>query len=282
MAKQRRGASPRSGSSGKKKATARKGSAPRSTRGLVSRSASSRNAASKVKVRPAAKPAPRRTVAKPNARRSASKPAAKPAKVVKLARPVKTQPPAPQPAATSPQPPAPRKPGFYEAVAIYERGVQALQRHDYATGADLFRTVIEKYPEERELLERARLYLRVCERETQRQAPPPQTAGEFVYAATVALNAGDHAGALSHLQRAISTDAENDHAHYIMAAALSLRGRTEEALQHLRRSIALNPENRSQARQDPDLDNIRHHQGFRLVLETAPAPRRKAVAARRR
>jgi tetratricopeptide (TPR) repeat protein len=200
---------------------------------------------------------------------------------VKLSKPVKIQPPA-QPPAPPPPPPAPRKPGFYEAVAIYERGVQALQRHDYATGADLFRTVIEKYPEERELLERARLYLRVCERETQRQAPPPQTAGEFVYAATVALNAGDHSGALSHLQRAISADAENDHAHYIMAAALSLRGRTEEALQHLQRSIALNPENRSQARQDPDLDNIRHHQGFRSALETAPAPRRKAVAARRR
>jgi tetratricopeptide (TPR) repeat protein len=202
--------------------------------------------------------------------------------VVKLAKAVKAQPP-PAPPATPPAAPSPpRKPGFYEAVAIYERGVQALQRHDYATGADLFRTVIDKYPEERELLERARLYLRVCERETQRQAPPPQTAGEFVYAATVALNAGDHSGALSHLQRAISADADNDHAHYIMAAALSLRGRSEEALQHLQRSIALNPENRSQARQDPDLDNIRQHQGFRSALEAAPAPRRKAVAARRR
>ena len=231
--------------------------------------------------RPAHKPAPRRTDGKPNARRAAPKPATKAAKVVKLARPVKTQPPPQQPPAPSP-PPASRKPGFYEAVAIYERGVQALQRHDYATGADLFRTVIEKYPDERELLERARLYLRVCERETQRQAPPPQTAGDFVYAATVALNAGDHSGALSHLERAISADAENDHAHYIMAAALSLRGRSEEALQHLQRSIALNPENRSQARQDPDLDNIRHHQGFRSALEAAPAPRRKAVAARRR
>ena len=238
--------------------------------------------ANKVTGRPAAKPAPSRTAAKPSARRSASKPPAKTPKVVKLARPVKIQPPAQQPPAPAAPPPPPRKPGFYEAVAIYERGVQALQRHDYATGADLFRTVIEKYPEERELLERARLYLRVCERETQRQAPPPQTAGDFVYAATVALNAGDHSGALGHLQRAISADAENDHAHYIMAAALSLRGRTEEALQHLQRSIALNPENRSQARQDPDLDNIRHHQGFRSALETAPAPRRKAAAARRR
>jgi tetratricopeptide (TPR) repeat protein len=167
-------------------------------------------------------------------------------------------------------------------VAIYERGVQALQRHDYAGAAELFRAVIDRYPEERELLERARLYLRVCERETARQAPPPQTSGDHVYAATVALNAGEHAAALAHLQRALTMDAENDHAHYIMAAALSLRGRRDEALDHLKRSIELNPDNRSQARQDPDLENIRGHEGFRLAIDTASGVRRKAAAARRR
>ena len=189
----------------------------------------------------------------------------------------KPQPAAPPPQPTPPQQ-APRKPGFYEAVAIYERGVQALQRHDYTTAAEQFRAVIERYPEERELLERARLYLRVCERETERQAAP-QTSGDHVYAATVALNSGDHAGALGHLQRALSADANNDHAHYIMAAALSLRGRREEALEHLQRSIALNPENRSQARQDPDLENIRSHEGFRAVIESSASmtrgPRRR-------
>jgi tetratricopeptide (TPR) repeat protein len=197
------------------------------------------------------------------------------------AGPESVQTPTP-PSPPAPPPAPPRKPGFYEAVAIYERGVQALQRHDYAAAADLFRTVITRYPEERELLERAHLYLRVCERETARQGATPQTAGEHVYAATVALNSGDHAGAMNHLQRALSADQENDHAHYIMAATLSLRGRREEALEHLKRAIALNPENRTQARQDPDLDNIRDHEGFRGAIETSPLPNRKPVAARRR
>ena len=98
------------------------------------------------------------------------------------------------PPAQPPQPP-PRKPSFYEAVAIYERGVQALQRHDFEGAATFFRTVLERYPEERELLERARLYLRVCERETERRQPVPKTPAERVYAATVALNSGDHGGA---------------------------------------------------------------------------------------
>jgi len=192
--------------------------------------------------------------------------------------------PAPVPApAPPPPPPAPRKPGFYEAVAIYERGVQALQRHDFAGAAGYFRTVLERYPDERELLERARLYLRVCEREKSRQpAPDVKSPAERVYAATVALNSGDHSGALDHLQRALREDPESDHAHYIMAVALGMRNRADEALEHLQQAIALNPENRGLAKQDPDLDSIRDHNRFRDALDTPPAPNRRLRPARRR
>ena len=70
---------------------------------------------------------------------------------------------------------------------MYERGLQALQRRDFAASADALRTVIERYPDERELLERARLYLKVCERELEPKEPAPKTADEWVYAATVGV-----------------------------------------------------------------------------------------------
>jgi tetratricopeptide (TPR) repeat protein len=188
--------------------------------------------------------------------------------------------PAPGTAAQAEAPSSTRKPEFYEAVAVYERGVQALQRHDFPGAAGFFRTVLERYPDERELLERARLYLRVCERETSRQPPAPKTAAERVYAATVALNSGDHSGALAHLQRALGEDPDSDHAHYIMAVALGMRNRADEALDHLRQAIALNPENRSLARQDPDLDTVRDHDRFKDVLDTPPAPNRRRPVRR--
>src|SRR3972149_1659445 len=163
--------------------------------------------------------APARRKAVP-AKRAVKKARPAPAKR-KPAEPRRVVAPPPPPAATS----APRKPGFYEAVAIYERGVQALQRHDFQGAAGYFRAVQDGYPDERELLERARLYLRVCERETSRQPPAPKTPAERVYAATVALNSGDHAGAMDHLQRALGDDPDSDHGHYPMAGALGMRGR---------------------------------------------------------
>jgi tetratricopeptide (TPR) repeat protein len=205
----------------------------------------------------------------------------KPPAPAAASRPRRAVPAQPETAVAAQAPaPAARKPGFYEAVAIYERGVQALQRHDYEGAAAFFRTVLERYPDERELLERARLYLRVCERETARQPAAPKTPAERVYAATVALNSGDHTGALDHLQRALGEDPESDHAHYIMAVALGMRGRADEALDHLRRAIGLNPDNRGLAREDPDLESIRAHESFGAALNTPPVANRRRAPRR--
>jgi Tfp pilus assembly protein PilF len=154
---------------------------------------------------------------------------------------------------------------------MYERGLQALQRRDFAASAEALRNVIERYPDERELLERARLYLKVCERELEPKEPPPRTPDEWVYAGTVALNAGDEAKALRHIQRALTEDARHDHAHYMMAVLAARRNDAMGALDHLRHAISLNPENRSLAKQDPELEALRDDTGFKTIVE-APAP----------
>jgi tetratricopeptide (TPR) repeat protein len=178
-----------------------------------------------------------------------------------------------------------RKPTYHEAVALYERGLQALQRRDFAAAADALRSVIQQYPDERELLERARLYLKVCERELEPREPAPRTADEWVYAATVALNAGNEALALQHLQRALAENPRHDHAHYMMAVASARRADLAASLQHLHRAVALNQENRALARQDPDLEALRVDPTFREVLESpveATAPARPAPTRPRR
>lgn len=164
---------------------------------------------------------------------------------------------------------------------MYESGVRALQRHDFEGAAGQFRSIIERYPEERELQERSQLYLRVCERETARRPPTPQTPQERVYAATVALNAGDTAGALDHLRRAIADAPDSDHAHYIMAVALASAGDPGRSLEHLRQAVGLNPDNRGLARQDPDLESVRDLEGFRELLDAPSGTARSKTRKKR-
>lgn len=176
--------------------------------------------------------------------------------------------------------PAPAaRPSYPEAVSIYERGMQALQRRDFRHAGQFFQTVLDQFPEERELHERVRLYLKVCERELNGNQPAPTTTAEHLFAATVALNAGTYDQAITHLTAAKQADPHNDHAEYMLAVAYTLKGEAEEGLSHLRRAIELNPENRLVARQDEDLASLRSEVGFRLVLEADPLARRRPAPA---
>jgi len=179
-----------------------------------------------------------------------------------------------EPAALPGPPPPPKKPSFYEAIAIYESAVRGLQRHDYVGAAAAFRQVLQRYPEERELAERARLYLRVCERETAQRPAGPQTTAERVHAATMSLSAGDSDAALGHVQRALDQEPGSHHAHYMMAVIRSTRAENAAAVEHLRKAIELNPESRSIARNDADLEALRQSPTVRSLLddeETADA-----------
>jgi tetratricopeptide (TPR) repeat protein len=174
-----------------------------------------------------------------------------------------------------PRPPAApqRRSTYFEAVAVYERGLEALQRHDYSAAADLFESVLRQYPEEKELHERVRLYLNICQRQAAPREEMPQTIDERLYAATLAINGGRYDQAIAHLRLVRDEDPDNDHALYMLAVAHAQRDEPAEAVAHLERAIALNPENRALARTDPDLEPLRDDEAFRAALDAPAAAR---------
>jgi outer membrane protein assembly factor BamD (BamD/ComL family) len=162
----------------------------------------------------------------------------------------------------------PRRSTYVEAVAIYEKGLDALQRHDYNKALDLFESVLSTYPEERELHERVRLYVNVCRRHATPREATPKTLQERLYASTLALNGGRYDEAISHLRLVRDEDPDNDHALYMLAVAHAQRGEIAESIAHLERAIALNPENRALARRDPDLDPLHDDDAFQHALDS--------------
>ena len=183
-------------------------------------------------------------------------------------------PPRPVPVTAAPAPVHPeRRSTYVDAVALYERGVEALQRHAYQEAEHLLESVLRQFPEERELHERVRLYLNICRRQATQREAAPQTIDERLYAATLAINGGKYDQAIAHLRLVRDEDPDNDHAIYMLAVAHAQRDEHAEAVAHLERAIALNPENRALARTDPDLEPLRDDDAFRMALESSSGSR---------
>jgi len=181
--------------------------------------------------------------------------------------------PAPVVQAVPPPPTPQRRSTYFDAVSLYERGLEALQRHDYPQATELLESVLRQYPEEKELHERVRLYLNICRRQATPREEAPQTIDERLYAATLSINGGRYDEAIAHLRLVRDEDPDNDHALYMLAVAHAQRGEPAEAVAHLERAIALNSENRALARNDPDLEPLRGDEAFRAALEAPPMPR---------
>lgn len=202
----------------------------------------------------------------------------------------KEKPAAPGQAATTPRtagrapkgPPPPERTQRVEAMETYERGVTALQQRKFGEAATLLQTVIDAYPDEKELHERARIYLAVCRRQAVPLDATPKTFEERLYAATLAINAGAYDDGLARLEALAGESPENDHVQFMLAVAHAQRGDLAKAWPALERAIDLNPENRFLARQDADLEALRREPQFRQIVERPQPVRRERRSSRSR
>jgi tetratricopeptide (TPR) repeat protein len=141
-----------------------------------------------------------------------------------------------------------------------------LQQHNFAKAAELFGHLTAVHPEERDLLERSRLYLTICFRQLSPLVSEPADNRERLYAATLALNAGQLDEATGYLDRICQDEPANDQALYLLAVVHTERRDPELAIRYLAQAIEANPENRSLARVDPDLDALRGATGLAALL----------------
>jgi tetratricopeptide (TPR) repeat protein len=167
-------------------------------------------------------------------------------------------------------------------MEAYERGVAVLQQRRFGEAATLFQAIIEAYPEEKELHERALVYLTVCRRQAVPLDATPKTFDERLYAATLAINAGAYDDGLAKLEALAGERPDNDHVQFMLAVAHALRGDPAKAWPPLERAIDLNPENRLLARQDADLESLRREPEFRQIVDRPQPVRRERRSSRSR
>jgi tetratricopeptide (TPR) repeat protein len=158
------------------------------------------------------------------------------------------------------------------ALALFQRGLEALHRHAYKAALESFRTLLERFPTERAVLERTRVYAELCQRELSRRPADPRTMEERLTAATAALNNSEDALAEKLARSVLAEDSRQDLALYLLAAVEARRGAADAALSYLTQAVTASPEVRAQARHDADFESLRGSEAFQALIESPSAP----------
>lgn len=154
-----------------------------------------------------------------------------------------------------------------QAIDTFEKAMKALGKHDYERARDHFDALLAGFPEERDLLERARSYRAVCERALEkRPAFRPKTFDELLHHGVFLHNRGEYDDAMKFLRQAAEIHPRNEHVLYCIAATAARAGDSATALKALRQAVTAGPANRAQARQDPDFDTLREDEEFHSIV----------------
>ena len=145
--------------------------------------------------------------------------------------------------------------------------MEQLQQHLYGPASESFRALIDRHPNERALLDRARVYLELCTRELSKRPTEPRTIEERLTAATAALNNGAHDRAEQLARGVLAEDPHQDLALYLLAVIEVRRGALDKALSYLGQAIAISPEARAQARHEADFEPLFDLPAFQELTE---------------
>lgn len=146
----------------------------------------------------------------------------------------------------------------------YEKGVAALQKKKFEEAEKHFRVLLEEFGDERELADRARLYLTVCEKRKKPARPGPAEGDDPYYAALVEKNRGNYEAAIEQLKKSSKKNGDGRVA-FLLACCYSRMNDVENALDQLKRAIAEDETNRIRAARDSDFDGVREGPEFQKL-----------------
>lgn len=162
-------------------------------------------------------------------------------------------------------PPDPEAPAKQQQLRLYEEALKHFQQQKFAKAKELLEDVV-KGPS-RELADRAKVHLRICEQRISRApAAVPKSAEDHYTQGVALMNLGRWDEARDHLDRARKAAPKADYIVYAMAALDCLTGEADSAMENLKIAIQLRPENRYHARNDEDFAFLQEDPRFTELL----------------
>lgn len=150
------------------------------------------------------------------------------------------------------------------AVKNFGAASRYFNHQNYAKAKGLFKKAL--IGASREVAERARVHINLCEQKLAKPAPSPKAAADYYNLGVAELNARSLALAIDHLSKANKAAPNRDEIRYALAAGYALQGNIELAFEHLKAAVELRPENRFLARHDEDFEPLRDDPRYRSVI----------------
>jgi tetratricopeptide (TPR) repeat protein len=158
------------------------------------------------------------------------------------------------------------------ALALLQKGIELIFQKEFKRARSEFKTLLETYPGEMDILARARSYMQICSREEAAQKKQAITTDQLYTLGVMEHNKGNYDKAISYFLQSLENHPESDYVYYSVAASLALKGDLAESVKNLRKAIELNEDSRIYAKNDSDFSALQTQKEFVELVGLNPSP----------
>ncbi|MBN2409604.1 MAG: tetratricopeptide repeat protein [Candidatus Aminicenantes bacterium] len=130
---------------------------------------------------------------------------------------------------------------------------------------ELLKAFLEKHDTEKELVDRAKIYLQMAREKGKKETISLKTFDDYVHYSIYKINAGDYEEALLLLEKALEMQKEEGRIFYLMADAYVQLGKTEDAMECLKKAFQKDRFYRILAQNETDFAPLWDDKKFKLI-----------------
>jgi tetratricopeptide (TPR) repeat protein len=162
-----------------------------------------------------------------------------------------------------------KKDEYQKALAAFGLAVKELHKGEFEKAAESFQGFIEKFPAEREIVDRAKTYLAIAQKRPKKEAASPKTFADHCHAGVAKINQRDLPGAAKVLEKALEFKENEGLVYYLLADVQALPGEAEASLDLLKKAVQKDRSFAVLAQNEPDFKPLWEDKKFALITKLA-------------
>ncbi len=161
----------------------------------------------------------------------------------------------------------PKKDEYQKALAAFGLAVKEFQKGEFDKAIASFKDFIEKFPADKEIVDRAKAYLAIAQKRPKKEGVSLKGFEDHYRTAAVRINQKDYPGAVKLLEKALEYKEKEGLVYYLLADANILMGQTDSALEHLKKAVQKDRNFSVLAQNEPDFEALWEDKKFKLITK---------------
>lgn len=162
-----------------------------------------------------------------------------------------------------------KKNDYQRALLAYNQAMKTFRKGEFVKAAELLKAFIEKHASEKELADRASIYLDICKERKRKEKVQLDTIDDYYQYSVFKINQGEYKEALKLLEKALQKKPKEGKIYYLMADAYCLMGKKQECLERLKKAIQADKFFSIMAQNEADFESLRKDKKFKLITRMA-------------